>query len=154
MPAARSSTSTAMASRRSRSVSRRAVERSASRRAKAVQVLRVAEDGSEVEDVTRYLAPHDVNATTRQVAVSASTATEDLQRAGGRRRCEPDRERRLRLQPPARVVLRRGRARPAGRGGRLLSDEPLTRGGWLPMRRWGEWCGTLRISQKNVINQG
>lgn len=81
MPAARPSTSTAMASRRFRSVSRRAIERSASRRATAVQVLRVAEDGSEVEDVTRYLAPHDVNATTRQVAVSASTAAEGLQRA-------------------------------------------------------------------------
>ncbi|KAA0122473.1 hypothetical protein CIW48_18345 [Methylobacterium sp. P1-11] len=44
-------------------------------------MLRVAEDGSEVEDVARYLARHDVNATTRQVAVSASTAAEELQRA-------------------------------------------------------------------------
>ncbi|WP_173009304.1 hypothetical protein [Methylobacterium sp. P1-11] len=31
--------------------------------------------------MARYLARHDVNATTRQVAVSASTAAEELQRA-------------------------------------------------------------------------
>ncbi|GJE13503.1 universal stress protein [Methylobacterium longum] len=52
-------------------------------RAEAVQVLQVTddEDRSEIEDVARYLALHGVNATTRQVAVSASTAAEELQRA-------------------------------------------------------------------------
>jgi nucleotide-binding universal stress UspA family protein len=53
------------------------------RRAETVQVLRVIddEDRSEIEDVARFLALHDVNATTRQIAASGWTAAEELQRA-------------------------------------------------------------------------
>lgn len=53
------------------------------RRAEAVQVLRVAddEDRSEIEDVARHLALHDVNATAHLTKPSSQTAAEELQRA-------------------------------------------------------------------------
>jgi nucleotide-binding universal stress UspA family protein len=53
------------------------------RRAEAVQVLRVADDGdrSEVEDVVGYLAVHDVNARARQIVASGWTVAEELQKA-------------------------------------------------------------------------
>ncbi|MBP31840.1 universal stress protein [Methylobacterium sp.] len=53
------------------------------RRAETVQVVRVndGEDASEIEDVARYLALHDVNAVPRRVVASGWTAAEELQRA-------------------------------------------------------------------------
>ncbi|WP_336489564.1 universal stress protein [Methylobacterium nigriterrae] len=53
------------------------------RRAEAVQVLRVTddEDLAEVDDVVRYLALHDVNASARIAARSGWTVADDLRKA-------------------------------------------------------------------------
>ncbi|MBP1179885.1 universal stress protein [Methylobacterium sp. PvR107] len=53
------------------------------RRAEAVQVFRVSdgEDRAEVEDVTRYLALHDVNATAQLVKPSGWTVADDVRKA-------------------------------------------------------------------------
>jgi len=55
------------------------------RRAEAVQVLRVSdgEDRAEVEDVTRYLALHHVNATARLAKPSGWTVADDVRKAAG-----------------------------------------------------------------------
>ena len=55
------------------------------RRAEAVQVLRIAddEDRSEVEDVVRYLALHDVNANASQTKASGWTVADNLRAAAG-----------------------------------------------------------------------
>ncbi|MEE7501940.1 universal stress protein [Methylobacterium mesophilicum] len=53
------------------------------RRAETVEVLRVTEeeDVSEIEDVARYLALHDVRAAPRRIAPSGWTVAEELRRA-------------------------------------------------------------------------
>ena len=53
------------------------------RRAEAVQVLRMTDDGdrAEVDDVVRYLALHDVNASGHLAARSGWSVAEDLQKA-------------------------------------------------------------------------